>query len=44
MNAIIEKSADLLHSLVAIPRAVVRGLVHIPEALAEVIEKHAIGK
>jgi hypothetical protein len=44
MNALIEKSSGVFSVLAAIPRAVVRKLVHIPEALAEAIEKHAIGK
>jgi hypothetical protein len=44
MKEIIARSSGVFTVLAALPRAVVRGVMHIPEALAAAIEKHAIGK
>ena len=44
MNAIIAKSSGVFGAILAFPGATVRLLLRAPEALAEAIEKHAIGK
>jgi hypothetical protein len=44
MKEIIARSSGVFTVLAALPRAVVRGVMHIPKALAAAIEKHAIGK